>query len=46
MLHAEQLNLDLVRDTLNIFLKFEEDIAVVAERVYQLTASAVKAAGD
>ena len=46
VLHAEQLNLDLVRDTLNIFLKFEEDIAVVAERVHQLTASAVKAAGD
>jgi MoxR-like ATPase len=46
VLHAEQLNLDLVRDTLNIFLKYEEDIAVVAERLHQLTVSAVKAAGD
>jgi MoxR-like ATPase len=46
VLHAEQLNLDLVRDTLNIFLKFEEDIAIVAERLHQLTAGAVKTAGD
>jgi MoxR-like ATPase len=46
ILHADQLNLDLVRDTLNIFLKFEEDIAVVTERLHQLTAGALKAAGD
>jgi hypothetical protein len=35
-----------VRDTLNIFLKFEEDIAVVTERLHQLTTNAVKSAGD
>jgi hypothetical protein len=45
-LHAQELNPDLVRDTLNIFLKFEEDIAVVTERLHALTAGAVRAAGD
>ncbi len=45
VLHAEELNHDLVRDTLNIFLKFEEDIAVVRERLPQLTSGAVRAAG-
>jgi MoxR-like ATPase len=46
ILHAQELSPDLVRDTLNIFLKFEEDIAVVTERLHPLTASAVRAAGD
>jgi hypothetical protein len=46
VLHGEELNPDLVRDTLNIFLKFEEDIAVVTERLHQLTANAVRSAGD
>jgi len=46
ILHGEELNPDLVRDTLNIFLKFEEDIAVVTERLYQLTTNAVRSAGD
>jgi MoxR-like ATPase len=46
ILHADQLSADLVQSTLNIFLKFEEDIAVVAERLHPLTAGAVKAAGD
>ena len=45
ILHAEELNHDLVRDTLNIFLKFEEDIAVVRERLPQLTTSAVRSGG-
>jgi MoxR-like ATPase len=45
ILHAEALNHDLVRDTLNIFLKFEEDIAVVRERLPQLTTSAVRSGG-
>lgn len=45
ILHAQELSLDLVRDTLNIFLKFEEDIAVVTERLHALTAGAVRAAG-
>jgi MoxR-like ATPase len=46
ILHAQELSPDLVRDTLNIFLKFEEDIAVVTERLHLLTAGAVRAAGD
>ncbi len=46
ILHGEELNPDLVRDTLNIFLKFEEDIAVVTERLHQLTTNAVRSAGD
>ena len=46
VLHGEELNPDLVRDTLNIFLKFEEDIAVVTERLHQLTTNAVRSAGD
>jgi len=32
----------LVRDTLNTFIKFEDDIAVVAEKLHQLTAMAVR----
>ena len=46
VLHADQLNIDLVRDTLNVFLKFEEDIALATERLHQLTSGAVHAAGD
>jgi MoxR-like ATPase len=46
VLHADRLSAELVQQTLNVFLKFEEDIAVVAERLHPLTAGAVKAAGD
>jgi MoxR-like ATPase len=42
ILHAEVLNYDLVRDTLNTFLKFEDDIAVVTDKLHQLTASATR----
>ncbi|HOK06587.1 MAG TPA: MoxR family ATPase [Syntrophales bacterium] len=42
ILNAESLNPDLVRDTLNIFLKFEEDIALVEDRRHQMVAAAVK----
>jgi MoxR-like ATPase len=42
ILHAEILNPALVRDTLNTFIKFEDDIGVVAEKVHQLTATAIK----
>lgn len=41
ILHAEILNPALVRDTLNTFIKFEDDIGVVAEKVHQLTATAI-----
>jgi MoxR-like ATPase len=46
ILHAQELSPDLVRDTLNIFLKFEEDIAVVTQSLHALTAGAVRATGD
>ena len=42
ILHAEVLEPVLVRDTLNTFIKFEDDIAVVAEKLHQLTATAVR----
>jgi MoxR-like ATPase len=42
LLNAEHLNLDLVRDTLNTFLKFEQDIATAAEQLPALLATARK----
>lgn len=42
LLHATSLDADLVRETLNIFLKFEEDIASVDQQLYELTRNAVK----
>ncbi|MCK9230546.1 MAG: MoxR family ATPase [Syntrophales bacterium] len=46
VLHAEHLNSDVVRDTLNVFLKHEADIALVADRLHELTTGALRAAGD
>jgi MoxR-like ATPase len=42
LLNAEHLNLDLVRDTLNVFLKFEQDIASATEQLPALLAQARK----
>ena len=42
LLHSSQLDRDLIRDTLNVFLKFEEDIEVVRERLYDIAEKAVK----
>jgi len=42
ILHAEVLEPVLVRDTLNTFIKFEDDIVVVAEKLHQLTATAIR----
>jgi MoxR-like ATPase len=36
LLHSSALDPELIKDTLNIFLKFEEDIDVVKEHLYQL----------
>jgi MoxR-like ATPase len=36
LLHSEGLGRDLVRDTLNVILKFEEDMETVEERLYEL----------
>jgi MoxR-like ATPase len=45
ILHADALNNDLVKDTLHIFLKFEEDIRIVEDRVHDLATRAMRAAG-
>lgn len=37
LLHADRLNPELVRSTLNVILKFEEDIRTVDERLRDLT---------
>lgn len=42
LLNAEHLNLDVVRDTLNVFLKFEQDIASATEQLPALLAQARK----
>ncbi|MDQ1278021.1 MAG: hypothetical protein QG555_1063 [Thermodesulfobacteriota bacterium] len=42
ILHAEILNPALVQENLNIFIKFEDDVAVVTEKVPLMTAKAVK----
>lgn len=43
LLHADSLNSDLVRDTLNVLLKFEQDIAAIERSVPELTRKALKA---
>lgn len=45
LLNAEHLELELVRDTLNIFLKFEEDIASARAKLPELLGAARAAAG-
>jgi len=45
ILHAEHLDPNVVRETLHIFLKFEEDIRIVEEQVHNLTTQAVRASG-
>jgi MoxR-like ATPase len=42
LLNAEHLSLDLVRETLNVFLKFEQDIASAQEQLPALLAQARK----
>jgi MoxR-like ATPase len=37
LLHSESLGRDLIRDTLNVVLKCEEDMEAVGERLYELT---------
>lgn len=44
LLHADALSADLVRETLNVFLKFEEDIRTVEENVRMTTEKAIKEA--
>ena len=42
LLHSTSLDADLVRETLNVFLKFEEDIKAVDEQLYEITRNALK----
>ncbi len=44
LLHTESLNPDLVRDTLNVILKFQEDIENVDAELVSLTAQALREA--
>jgi MoxR-like ATPase len=43
LLHADELNTDMVRDTLNVLLKFEQDIAAVHGQVPELVRKARQA---
>jgi len=45
ILHADNLNPDLVRETLHIFVKYEEDIKIVEEQIQHLTTQAVRVSG-
>ena len=42
--HIVDFNPELIRDTLIILLKFEEDIEIVQEHLYDMTRKAVKGA--
>ncbi len=44
LLHATELEADMVRETLNVFLKFEEDIQAVDQHLYEFIRNAEKAA--
>jgi len=44
LLHSSSLSPSLIRDTLNIFLKFEEDIEIVQENLYDMAKKAVREA--
>jgi MoxR-like ATPase len=45
LLHTDSLNGDLVRDTLNVLLKFETDIAAVTPQIPELVRKSAQAAG-
>lgn len=42
LLHADSLDVDLVRTTLNVFLKFQEDIESVDGQLYEMTRNATR----
>ena len=44
LLHSSSLSPSLIRDTLNVFLKFEEDIEIVQENLYDMAKKAVREA--
>jgi MoxR-like ATPase len=46
VLNAEKLDVETVRETLHVFLKFQEDIGVVKEHLPEITSNAVKEGGE
>ena len=44
LLHAPSLSPSLIRETLNVFLKFEEDIEIVKENLYDMAPKAIRKA--
>jgi hypothetical protein len=45
-LNAEELDVETVRETLHVFLKFQEDIGVVNEHLTEITSNVVKDGGE
>ena len=45
VLNATDLSIDLVRDTMNIIMKFEEDIKSIEDKIPEMTAAALRLAG-
>ena len=45
LLHSDSLDQDMVRETLNVILKFQEDIELVESELYSITSRAAKVAG-
>jgi MoxR-like ATPase len=43
LLHADALSPDLVRETLNVILKFEQDIVAVEPKINELISKAAEA---
>jgi MoxR-like ATPase len=43
ILHVNQLNVDLIQDTLNTFVKFEEDVKLVKEQLRSMAEKAIHA---
>ncbi len=46
LMHADRLDVDMVRQTLNVLLKHETDIESVDTRIAELTRKARRASGD
>jgi MoxR-like ATPase len=46
LLHADHLDSDTVRDTLNVLLKFEADVKAVESKIPAFTYQAVRETGD
>ena len=45
LLHADELDASLVRETLNVLLKFEDDIATAAPQVHEMVRKALQQTG-